>query len=87
MNIPGDLKVWHIPQIPMKSFEVKVDSIEEGIKLMDVLADYDLFQYHNNIKPDYSNASGLVRYEEDREGSYDWFDVDIEWELELVTTV
>lgn len=25
---------------------------------MDILAAYDIFQFNNNIKPDFSNASG-----------------------------
>lgn len=55
----GDLKVWHIPQVPMKPFEVDVATLTEGKKVLDVLANYDLFQFHNNIKPDYANAGGL----------------------------
>lgn len=45
------LRVWHIPQVPMKPFIVEVASVEEGVRLMDALADYDAFQYDNNIKP------------------------------------
>ena len=71
----NDLRVWHIPQIPMKPFYVDVDSIVEGVKTIDILAHYDLFQYENDIKPDYSNVSGLQRYEEDGSG-FDWFDID-----------
>lgn len=55
----GDLKVWHIPQIPGKAFEMPVSSLEEAALLLESLAKYDLFQYENNIKPDYSNANGL----------------------------
>jgi hypothetical protein len=55
----GDLRVWHIPQIPGDAFYVPVSSPEEAGKLLNTLAQYDLFQYENNIKPDYSNASGL----------------------------
>lgn len=58
------LRVWHIPQVPMKAFYVDVSSVEEGVKIMDVLANYDLFQYDNNIKPDYCNANGLQMYDE-----------------------
>lgn len=72
----NDLKVWWVPQIPGKAFEVAVSSIEEGKKLLDVLADYDQFQYENGIKPDFCNAGGIVRYEhfeDDDEPS--WVDV------------
>lgn len=75
---PGDLRVWHIPQIPMKAFHVPVESVAEGVKLLDVLADYDLFQYENRIKPDYSNANGIERWDEDGEDGYDWFEVDLD---------
>jgi hypothetical protein len=67
----GDLKVWHIPQVPMKQFEVPVDSPEEGIKVMDILANYDTFQFDNNIKPDYCNVQGLVVLGSDGEW-YEW---------------
>jgi len=65
----GDLKVWWIPQVPMKAFEVPVKTIQEAKLILNVLADYDAFQFENNIKPDYSNAGGLVVFEDG-----DWFD-------------
>lgn len=67
------LRVWWIPQIPMKSFYVPVESIDEAKKILTVLADYDIFQYENDVKPDYSNAGGLQVCEDG-----DWFD----WESE-----
>ena len=67
----NDLKVWWIPQVPMKPFEVSVKTIEEGKLIMDTLAYYDLFQYENRIKPDYCNAGGLLIFE-DGEWS-DWY--------------
>lgn len=74
----GDLRVWWIPQIPMKPFIVKVGSIKEAKLILNTLADYNLFQLHNHIKPDYANAGGLEVYETDFDGSgkADWF----EWE-------
>jgi hypothetical protein len=76
----GDLKVWHIPQIPGKSFEVAVNNIEEAKIILNILADYDIFQYENNIKPDYCNLQGLIVYDEDADGdgNSDWVD----WEDE-----
>ncbi len=71
-DIKMGLKVWWNPQVPMKSFEVEVDSVKEGALLLRVLADYDLFQYENHIKPDYCNAGGLVMFED---GEWtDWYD-------------
>lgn len=58
------LRVWHIPQVPMKAFFFEVSSVEEGVRMMDALADYDIFQYENNIKPDYCNANGLQIFDE-----------------------
>jgi len=53
------LRVWWIPQIPMKGFHVPVMTITEAMLILDTLARYDIFQYENKIKPDYSNAGGL----------------------------
>jgi hypothetical protein len=57
----GDLKVWWIPQLGMSGepFEYLVPSIEAAAVLIDALSMYDLYQYHNMIKPDYSNTGGL----------------------------
>ena len=74
------MKVWWVPQVPMKSFEVPVSSVAEGVKIMDVLADYDKFQLDNNIKPDYCNAGGIMVFDptdntDGPEGSWvDWWD-------------
>lgn len=71
----GDLQVWWCPQIPMKQhFTVDVATAEEGVKLMNVLANYDLFQFENNVKPDYSNIGGLNRWcdDSDGEGNAGW---------------
>src|SRR5688500_11946945 len=65
----GDLKVWWIPQVPMRAFEVPVSSVEEAAKIMTVLADYDTFQFENKVKPDYCNTGGLVVFEDG-----DWCD-------------
>ena len=66
----GDLRVWWIPQIPMKAFRFSVASVEIGRKFLEVLAQYDLFQFENNIKPDYSNTGGLEIFE-----NGEWTDV------------
>ena len=74
------LRVWWIPQVPMRPFYVEVNSIAEGVKVMDVLANYDLFQYENNVKGDYSNAGGIHMLDRDDnedgpDGSWvDWCD-------------
>lgn len=75
----GDLRVWWVPQVPMKAFTVDVASVEEGVKIMAVLADYDIFQYENDVKPDFCNAGGINRWCEDSDGEgtpgwEDWYD-------------
>ena len=66
--------------MPMKPFYVDVASVEEAVKMMDVLANYDIFQFENNIKPDYCNAGGLIVFDEndkndDPDGSWGgWYD-------------
>lgn len=73
----GDLRVWHIPQVPGKPFHVTVSSPDEAKKILSTLWNYDIFQFENKIKPDYSNASGLEVYEEDAgdgvNGWCEWF--------------
>lgn len=74
------LRVWWIPQIPMKPFLVTVESVEQAVFAMNVLVRYDQFQFDNNIKPDYSNGGGLSMFDEtddteSAEGSWvDWYD-------------
>lgn len=72
----GDLRVWWIPQVPMQPFEIVVDSPKEAKKLLDILGKYDEFQFEHKIKPDYSNAGGLVIYDlnSDGEGNPGWCD-------------
>ena len=60
----GDLQVWWIPQVPMKAFTVNVKNPDEAILILNTLAYYDIFQYENNVKGDYSNVGGLNVYED-----------------------
>ena len=73
------LRVWWIPQVPMKRFLVEVGSVSEGAKLMKVLADYDAFQFENNVKPDYCNAGGLEMFIDVVD---EWLDLEAEIEAE-----
>lgn len=70
----GALRVWHIPQVPGTPFHVYVDTPQEAQRLLNVLAQYDLFQFENKIKPDYCNAAGLEIYTSDcdGEGAHGW---------------
>jgi hypothetical protein len=57
------LRISHFPQVPCKPFQVEVQSVEEAVRLMDILANYDQFQLDYNIKPDYCNATVLEMFE------------------------
>ena len=46
-----NLRVWHIPQVPMDDpFYVTVKSPEEAIKMLNLLWSYDDYQFRNKIK-------------------------------------
>ena len=68
-----ELRVWWNPQVGevFTQFFVNVDTVEEGVKIMDVLADYDAYQYESNIKGDYANVGGLQLKEDGEWG--DWW--------------
>lgn len=70
------LSVWWIPQVPMKSFRVDVPNVESGALILKTLADYDLFQYDNDVKGDYSNAGGLDEWDENENDWVTWFNED-----------
>lgn len=67
-------KVWHIPQVPGKPFEIYCETLEEAASMVQVLAEYDKFQLENNIKPDYANINGVCFLEDNGEGELEWFD-------------
>ena len=58
------LRIAHFPQIPCKPFYVEVKDLEQARLMYDALANYDLFQYNNNIKGDYNNATDIQMYED-----------------------
>ena len=71
----GALRVWWIPQVPGAQFRVDVESVEEAIKVQEILARYDLFQLKHKIKGDFCNAGGLECYSQDDDNEWcDWYD-------------
>ena len=71
------LRVWHNCQVgKVDNFYVEVDSIEQAWKILNVLWNYDLFQYENKVKPDYFNMSGLEYFDEEEQGWHEWYDDD-----------
>lgn len=61
----GTLRVWWIPQVPMKAFRRNVADLTQAKLLLEALADYDAFQFENQVKGDYCNAGGLEVFEAD----------------------
>lgn len=70
----GTLRVWWIPQMPMEAFQVPVTTLREARLILNTLAEYDKFQFENNIKPDYCNAGGLSAF--DGKEWIDWYDLE-----------
>lgn len=74
------LKLTHIPQLGHSAeFCVYVNDIREACFVAQILWQYDLFQYHAAIKPDYANATLLDEWleeEDEEEGWYTWYDED-----------
>ena len=68
------LRVEHFPQVPCKPFIIPVNTIEEALLLFNVLADYDLFQFDNRIKPDYANMTCLNVWDEEENEWLTWCD-------------
>lgn len=68
------LRVSHYPQIPCKPFIVEVKNLEEAKLIYDTLANYDLFQFNNRIKPDYANATIVEEYDEEEQEWISWCD-------------
>lgn len=64
--LKSDLRITHIPQVPPRTeehiFHVPVNTLQDALKIYDVLTAYDLFQYDQNIKPDFCNACFLEMY-------------------------
>ena len=78
--IEGDLKVVYAPQVPMPFYEVvmvrrrgETDAayLERAAFTLDAVVGLSIFEFENNIKPDYSDYAAILRYEDG-----DWCDVD-----------
>jgi len=68
------LRLSHYPQIPCKPFVVEVSSLEEALRIRNILANYDSFQFDNNIKPDYCNMTTLEEFNANEQEWLDWED-------------
>lgn len=75
---PTKFKIWYVHQCPGPSYEQEVETPELGQKILDAIYQVALYQFRNNMIPDYANAGGVVYLDEDGE----WTDYDAEdWEL------
>lgn len=70
-------RVWHNCQVGrVNRFFVEVKSIEEAWLVLNVLWEYDIFQYANLIKGDYASTSGLEYFDECEKDWCEWYDDD-----------
>lgn len=68
------LRVAHMPQVPCELFIVEVTDLNEAKRVSDMLANYDAFQYDNDIKPDYSNATFIEQFCDEENDWVSWSD-------------
>lgn len=66
-------KAWYIPQVPMKAFEAERGTAEEAQAALDLITDFSIFEFDNKVKPDYSDAGGVVVWDEYEQ---EWIDYD-----------
>jgi hypothetical protein len=71
----GRWRVYWVPQIPMRPFHYEVPDYRAGVMLEDALGKYDLFQFENNVKPDYCNMGG-VQWSHPVLTEGEWWDMD-----------
>lgn len=69
------LRVYHNCQVgAVPNFYIEVSSIEEAWLIMNILWEYDEFQFNNNVKPDYCNITGLEVFNEKEKDWEEWYD-------------
>lgn len=72
-NTKGDLKVWYIPQVPMKAYEVEIVRphpvigdelyLKYAASILKAIIGLSIFEFDNKVKPDYSDAAGIDRFD------------------------
>ena len=73
-------RVWYIPQIPWKPFQVTADTFEEWKKLLETIINFSIFEFKERVKPDYSDASWMEYFYTDEDNIFDYVDEDVEIE-------
>jgi hypothetical protein len=71
---PNDLLVWYIPCPPRRSYRQPVANLGEALTVLDFI---------RFVQAGIPTQAGVVRWEPDGEGGYEWADVD-DHELETV---
>lgn len=56
----------------MPAFEVITKTVEEAKLVLDALSDFSTFEFENRVKPDYSDAGGIVVWDAETESWEDW---------------
>jgi len=75
-TVTNKLRVVHIPQIPMKGFEVDVKNEREAYLIEQTLTNQHIFLLEENVIPDFSNVVCVEMWDEDSdgEGTPGWID-------------
>ena len=68
-------RAWYIPQIPMKAFYGPLrDSYERAAEDLEIITDFSIFEFENNVKPDCADVGGVEYL--DRDGDWAEWDPD-----------
>lgn len=68
-------RIWHNCQVGKAGkFFYEVRSLEEAWKILNLIWDYDFFQYDNKIKGDYVSTSGFEYFDEENNEWREWYD-------------
>ena len=71
-------KIFYIPQVPMPAFEREYEDFETAKEVLNAIINFSIFEYDNNVKPDYSDVAGISFWDE---AEQDWEDIEEElWE-------
>ena len=75
-------KIFYIPQVPMHAFEREYEDFETAKEVLNAIINFSIFEFDNNVKPDYSDVAGISYWEE---AEQDWEDIDdMLWEERAV---
>ena len=66
-------KIFYIPQVPMPAFEREYEDFETAKEVLNAIINFSIFEFDNNVKPDYSDVAGISFWEE---AEQDWEDID-----------